>query len=147
MSYVSWHICGYGICVSDIEDLSVERLEKLIAMAPIFQKDVQEWLTEREITEPTVEDYLEYAYDQDLHLGLAPILQEVILEAENVDLVACNDFYNAEYLLCCPSYPWSHTEYRQLPTEEAADELFRKYVSVLTDQEIETDYRSVENGG
>ena len=32
-------------------------------------------------------------------------------------------------------------------TEEAVAGLFRKYVSILTDEAIEIDYQSVENGG
>lgn len=32
-------------------------------------------------------------------------------------------------------------------TEEAVEELFRKYISVLTDIPIEIDYQYVENGG
>ena len=34
MSYSEWHTYGYGICVSDITDESVERLQKLISLAP-----------------------------------------------------------------------------------------------------------------
>lgn len=30
MSYQTWHTCGYGICVSDITDVSLERLQMQI---------------------------------------------------------------------------------------------------------------------
>lgn len=76
MSYSEWHTYGYGICVSDITDESVERLQKLISLAPEYQKKIQEWLDESEISEPAYEDYLEF--DQDYMLGLATILKEVI---------------------------------------------------------------------
>ena len=51
------------------------------AKAPKYQKDVQGWLEEHDISEPTVDDYLEF--DQDYCLGLASILKEVIFEAEH----------------------------------------------------------------
>lgn len=145
MSYASWHTYGYGICVSDIQEQSVERLQKLISLAPGFQRNVQEWLDDCEITEPTYEDYLEF--DQDFNLGLATILKEVILETEGVELVACDSYDSKDYLLYGPSYPWYQSGKKQLMTEEEAARLFQKYVSVLTDKEIDVDYQSVENGG
>lgn len=145
MSYISWHTYGYGICVSDIKEQSLERLQKLISMAPKFQKKIQEWLEDCEITDPTYEDYLEF--DQDYMLGLATILKEVILETEDVDLVACNSYDDTEYLLYAPEYPWNQGSHRRLMTEEAVEALFQKYVSILTDEAIEVDYQSVENGG
>ena len=30
MSYTSWHTYGYGICVSDIKEASLERFQKLL---------------------------------------------------------------------------------------------------------------------
>ncbi len=145
MSYTSWHTYGYGICVSDITEPSVERLQKLLAMAPVLEKNIREWLDECGISEPDYEDYMEY--DQDFRLGLATILKEVILEAENVRLEACDSFEGKDYLLFCPDYPWNWNNQKQLMTEEAVDELFRKYIPVLTDIPIEIDYQSVENGG
>ena len=80
-------------------------------------------------------------------LGLATILKEVILEAEDIDLVACDSHDGTDYLLYVPDYPWNIGKHRQLMTEEAVAGLFRKYVSILTDEAIEIDYQSVENGG
>lgn len=145
MSYETWHTYGYGICVSDIAEVPVERLQTLLALAPVFNTKVQEWLKECEISAPFFEDYLEF--DQDYRLGLATILREVILEAENVDLNACDDFDGKDYLLYGACYPWSYGTQKVLMTEEAVEELFRKYLSILTDEPIEIDYQSVENGG
>lgn len=145
MSYATWHTYGYGICVSDIQEESLERLQKLISMAPEFQKKIREWLDECEIAEPTYGDYLEF--DQDYMLGLATILKEVILETEGIDLVACDSYDGEDYLLYAPTYPWNKGNCRQLMTEEDAEELFQKYVSILTDEAIEIGLQSVENGG
>lgn len=145
MSYVSWHTYGYGICVSDITDCSVERLQKLLAMAPDFQKAVQEWLDDCEITEPSYEDYMDF--DQDFRLGLATFLKETICEVEGIYLVACDSYDGKDYLLYCPSYPWYQRESKQLATEEEAEALFQKYIPILTDEPIEIGYQEVENGG
>ena len=144
MSYVSCLTYGYGICVSDITDVSIERLKKLISMAPNYQKKLQGWLDDRGISEPSYEDYLES--DQDYMLGLATVLKEVILETEDIDLEACDSHDGTEYLLYVPDYPWNQGKHRQLMTEESVVELFQKYVSILTDEVIGIDYQSVGNG-
>ena len=143
MSYTSWHTYGYGICVSDIMEESLERLQDLISRAPGYRKKIQEWLDDCGITEPAYEDYLEF--DQEYMLGLATILKEVILEAEDIDLVACDCYDGRDYLLYVPAYPWNQGKHRQLMTEESVAELLKKYVSILTDQAIEINYQSVEN--
>lgn len=145
MSYSTWHTYGYGICVDHIKEQSVERLEKLLSMAPEYQKNLHEWLKECEITEPTFEDYLEF--DQDFNLGLASILKEVIREAEQIELTACDDFDCRNYLLYESGYPWYFSKTKVLSTEEAAADLFRKYISILTDEPINIEYQGVENGG
>lgn len=144
MSYTSWHTYGYGICVSDITERSVERLQKLLAMAPYYQKMVQKWLDDREINEPSFDDYMDF--DQDFHLGLASILESVICEADGFELVSCDSYDGKVYLLYCPSYPWYQSWSKQLATEEEARALFQKYISILTDEPIAISYQSVENG-
>ena len=145
MSYTSWHTYGYGICVSDIREPSVERIQNLLAMASVLQKNIREWLDECGISDPDYDDYMEY--DQDFGLGLATILKEVILEAENIRLEACDSFEGKDYLLFCPDYPWNQTGQKQLKTEADVADIFQKYIPVLTDEPIDIDYQSVENGG
>lgn len=145
MSYQTWHTYGYGICVSDIKECTVERLENLLLMAPNYQADIRQWMGECEITEPSLEDYLDF--DQGFRLGLATLLKEVILESEGIELVACDSYDSMDYLLYCPSYPWHKNGKKLLATEEDAIALFQKYVAVLTDEEIDIGYQDVENGG
>ena len=73
----------------------------------------------------------------------------VIKEAENIRLYIADDFGCYYYLLLCPSYAWAeHTEEeKKLDTREKVDELFKRYIAILTEKEIDIDYRSVENGG
>lgn len=145
MSYQSWHIYGYSICVSKLQNVTVEKLRVLLSMAPEYQAKVENWLKESEISEPTVEDY--YDFDQDYYLGLATILKEVIQEAEHVELTACDDYDGAEYLLFEPLYPWQIREEERFLTEEKIAKLLRKYIQILSDSVLEIEYQSVENGG
>lgn len=145
MSYSTWHVYGYGVCVSDIKAVSVERLQTLIHLAPKFECKIQNWFNECEISEPSVDDYLEF--DQDYMLGLATLLKEVIEEAEGVSFTACEDCSDKLYLFYKPPYPWNLSEKEKTLTEENIAEILCKYISILTDEEILIDYDSVENGG
>ena len=49
MSYTSWHTYGYGVCLSRLECDSMERMEKLLELAPEYYKSVQNWLKEQHI--------------------------------------------------------------------------------------------------
>ena len=144
MSYSTWHTYGYGICVDHIKERSVERLEKLLSMSPEYQKDIHTWLEDCEITDPTFEDYLEF--DQDYNLGLATILKEVIREAEHIELTACDDLDCREYLIYEAGYPWFFSKTKILATEKETEDLFRKYIAILTDEPITVEYQGVENG-
>lgn len=145
MSYTSWHTYGYGICLSRLECDSMERMQKLLELAPKYHKSVQNWLKEQRIEEPEVDDILES--DQEYHLGLATILQNVIQEAEDIRFTACDDYNSEPYLLYEPSYPWNMLVQERNLTEEKLRQLLSKYVSILTDEVFEVDYCSVENGG
>ena len=143
MSYSTWHNYGYGICVDDIKEEDVGKLQELLNHAPEFHATIQRWLTEANITEPTWDDYMEF--DQDL--GLATLLQKVIEEAEGIQMTACNNFDSVAYLLYSPSYPWQLKNSERDLTEEQIVQLFGRYVRILTDIPIDVDYQSVENGG
>lgn len=145
MSFQTWHTYGYGVCVDDIKCNSVDNLKTLLSFAPNYKADINKWLVQNEIDNPTLEDY--YEYDEDWCLGLATILKEVILEAEHIDLTACDDFDGKRYLLYEPTYPWGRTKNDKAITREQLDEMFEKYVSMLTDEMPLIDYQSVENGG
>ena len=90
MSYITWHYYGFGICTDAIQTKDVERLQALLAKAPELEKEIQKWLTECGIEDPVWDDYMEY--DQDYSLGLATIMKEVILEAEGIEMTACDSY-------------------------------------------------------
>jgi len=145
MSYISWHNYGYGIRVDDIKKESLDRIQALIHLAPDYEEQVQTFFRVNKIEEPTYTDYMEV--DQDCYLGLATILREVIREAENVSFIACDDYNGVAYLLYPPSYPWHLSESERGITESRVEELLRKYVNIITDEEISIEYYAPENGG
>ena len=146
MSYHTWSVDGYGICTDDIETTK-EKIEKLLGLAPKFNEEVRNYFKGAEINSPELDDYLEY--DQDYRSGVAFLLQAVIEEAENVKLGIADDFDGEHYLLLCPAYPWASLteEEKRIDAKEKADELFKKYIKVLTDTDVNINYQSVENGG
>lgn len=144
MSYKTWTTYGYGICADEI-DTTVERIEKLLSLAPKYQSKIHKWFEESEITEPTVEDYEEF--DQDYLGGLATILQTVMQEIEGDIFTYADDYNCAHFLLYCPCYPWQLQEREKIFTEKDIDNIFRKYISILTDTPIQITYHEVENGG
>lgn len=145
MSYISWHNYGYGICTDDITERSIERLKNLLALAPEFNAQMQKWLADSEIEDPAWDDYM--GFDQDCCMELAALLKEVILEVEGLDLLACDSEDGDKYLIYEPSYPWKLSEVERSLTEERLQEMFKRYIGVLTDKPIDITYQEVENGG
>jgi len=145
MSYSTWNTNGYGVCVDKLE-FTLERLEKLISRAPEFEGELKTYFAEVGITKPSIDDYLDY--DEDYHGGIAFILKRVIKEAENIELCYADNFNCDWYLLLEPSYPWYRpSSEEKCLTEKTAKEIIRKYVAILSDQELDFDYQCVQNGG
>ena len=145
MSFVSWHTYGYGVNVSEIKCDSLERFRELLYKAPIYANDIEEWREESEIEITSVEDY--YEFDEESMLGLATIMKEVIMEAEGIEFIPCDDFEGTQYLLYGPSYPWNLSGKEKGLTEEKVKNLLTKYFSIITDNAVDVDYYEPENGG
>ena len=145
MAFVTWHNYGYGICVSELVNIPVERLRLLLEQAPSFCKEVDTWLVENGIENPTYDDYMEF--DDEYMTGLATILSRVIEEVEHIHFTACKDFDNDDFLIYMPRYPWELPDSEHDLTEERIEDILTAYVSILTDEAITIGYQSVENGG
>ncbi len=151
MSYHVWSTNGYGICTDGI-NTTEERLLQLIKMAPSFAAGYIEWAESTNgegefIEEATLEELLEWEDDYG-YVGLAPIMRAVLEEKENICFVVAENFNGVQYLLFEPFYPWSVVSPEENDaTKEGIAEILRKYVRVLTDEPIDVEYYSVENGG
>jgi len=151
MSCHCWTIDGYGICTEGIVTTK-ERLLDFVRNAPNFEKKFTQWLddaySEEELKEMEVHEIIDEYEDDRGENGLAPIMRDVINEAEDIMLTSCSGFDGDHYLLIEPSYPWSElSEKEKSLAKEAAGAIFRKYVKMLTDKDVEASYWSVENGG
>lgn len=147
MSYITWHTYGYGICVDDIKT-TAEKLLKLASMKEDVLKEVREYLDKiypngYKDEDLTLEDFNELEGGC-CESGVAFVLYEMINEI-TVDLA--DDYNGTPYILYIPSYPWYMKEEERNLTEEDVANVFRKYVSVLTDEPIVIAYYDVENGG
>lgn len=155
MSTKAYHTYGYGICVEKIKNVEKDKLLSLIRMAPEFYGEYQEWEEEWKLGEgyePDVEDILaDFVEDcaQFSTENLASILQEVIKELEGIELTACEDWNHGAYLVYEPDYPWNvkNRPKEQKLTEEGLVAIFAKYLTVVTDSELDVDYQKVEYYG
>ena len=145
MSYHTWITYGYGVRTDNIKVKSLEALQNLIALAPLAKEDFKNWFEENNIESPTIEDYYEYDDNDGCHL--AAILRMVILETEGVELTACNDFEDKDYLIYEPIYPWGLTEIDKTMTKEKIEAILHKHLSIITDNVPICDYQEAENGG
>lgn len=145
MSYCTWHNYGYGIITTKLDIDSVERIEALLSLAPDYRAEIHQWFEDCEITEPTVDDYLNF--DQDYNLGIATILRVVIQEAEKIEFLACDDCNCQRFLMYPPMYPWQIRENDRGMNQEKVEQILKKYVSIVSDTELDIDFQEAENGG
>ena len=148
MSYSTWIINGYGICIDDIET-TAEKLLKLASMNKDVLKDVREYLDEiypngYNDEDLTIDDFNELEGEY-CEKGIAYVLYQVIDSDTPIEFAY--DYYGVQYILYTPTYPWFMTDADKTLTEKVIENIFKKYVKILTDKDINIDYYSVENGG
>jgi len=137
----TYHIYGFGVELSQLGEISLDRLEQLIGMAPVLESKIKKWFNDEKIKNPTLENY--YEFDEE-NLGLPTLLKEVIFELEGVDLTACEDLNNKAFLLYESKYPWNMTPVDCFMTPERLSSLYRKYIRIISDSVYEIECHSVE---
>lgn len=145
MSWQSWHTYGYGVRITELQSVSMEKVMELVQTAPKYAEGLNEWLHDCEIDNPTLDDLIDY--DENFHIGLASLLSEVIEEREGIRLTACDDLDGHTYLLYEQTYPWRMTDLEKSLKEEDIQSLLAKYLSQITEEIIIVDYYEPENGG
>ena len=145
MSWQCWHTYGYGVNLSELGGVSFRRVVELVRTAQEYAIEFDKWLSQLDIDYPTIDDLDDF--DCDYRLGLATVLREVILELENIELTACDDFYGNRYLLFEASYPWRMSDSEKSLKEEDIKSLMVKYLSKITDETIIIGYYGPENEG
>lgn len=152
MSYKTWHTYGYGICVDDIEEIEPARLQELIDMEPAlsfdFYKLFKEWKEDDEDFDPNdIDTYIKAADDLFDYGGISGIICHVMSKVEGINFIYCDDYDATNYVLFCPRYSWNMTEKEKMLTADELNNIFGKYINILTDQTVNVNYYDVENGG
>ena len=137
----TYHIYGFGVELSQIGEVELERLEQLIGMAPVLESKIRKWFKEENINKPKLKNY--YEFDEE-NLGLPTLLKEVIFELEGIDLTACEDLNNRQYLLYESKYPWNMTTIDCFMTPERLSNLYRKYLKIISDLDFVIECHGVE---
>lgn len=137
----TYHIYGFGVELSQLGEISLDRLEQLIGMAPVLESKIKKWFNDEKIKKPTLENY--YEFDEE-NLGLPTLLKEVIFELEGIDLTACEDLNNRQYLLYESKYPWNMTTIDCFMTPERLSNLYRKYLKIISDLDFVIECHGVE---
>ncbi len=145
MSYQTWTTYGYGVCISNLHITDPKRVDKLLDYAPNYKASILKCFKEWGVKEPTMQDYEEL--DFDYSLGLATIVAKIIEEAENLELISCDNYDSDIYLVYTPNYPWNLTEKEKKLTLNDIVGVFQKYLSVLTDDTIQVEEQEITNGG
>ena len=148
MSHHCYSIDGFG---AEIKNSNVSN-EKLLAFLkkynPVFLKNY----FNREIEDISEEDFFadsvldEYENSDGFYHGAAGLLSSVIYREEKICLTSCDDFDGKQYLLFTPYYPWNK-ENTTIQSKEQVIDLISRYWKELSDEELDFDYQSVENGG
>lgn len=151
-------IHGYGISLDfgmrggseKVTPEAIERLERLINMAPKFAHDhtlatlnaMKDAFIEDEVSLSSAACDLMFAlFGDDAGMtGLSYILALVIAECENINLIAALDESCAEHLLFPKRYPWELNEREKLLTEDELIAILGKYIRVLTDCPVDINY-------
>ena len=98
------------------------------------------------ISKPNRRNYFDY--DEDYHGEIAFILQRVIKETEVIEFVYADDCNGEWYLVYTPKYPQIELPKTESQlTEEKVKKILKKYIALLTKQEIEITYHFIGNGG
>ena len=120
MSYSTWIVYGYGICVDDIET-TAEKLLELASMDKDVLKDVREYLDEvypngYKDEDLTLDDFNELEGDY-CEKGVAYVLNQII---DDIPIEFAYDYYGVQYILYTPTYPWFMTDTDKTLTKEDA---------------------------
>ena len=144
MAQEGWMYRGYGLCVEDLEINSIERLKKLLELAPKYREEFRDFFIEKGILNPDIYDYLATDDNEEEH-GFATIIKNALEEITGIRFVDCADLDGNAYILYEPQFQWMMNENERELTKEKLDEIFTKYISLITDTELEIDYITVVN--
>lgn len=154
---------GYGVAFDgycnipggSVRPASTQRILQLIHMAPDYEQEALSELnlllcdnayTGKAISELPVNVVVEWLVqdDESYCSGIAPILRDVIAEAEGIPLVAYSTENCLDYLVLAPCLPWNTSFKVKQLTQEKLDAILHKYMSIITDDPYQIDLYSFD---
>lgn len=127
---------GFGIFFNSNRECNTtpNRIRKLLALAPEFQKEVKEifedWDVDYENAE--VDDFAEI--EQDFRLGIPYLLARVINERYDTEFMSAQKGEDCiPCLLMCQQMPWTMSDFEKTLTEEKLTNIILEYCQILYD--------------
>lgn len=141
---------GFGVAITEqkIVPKSAKALLELIAMAPAYNEsccvELAEYAKDRlepgqslcDLSVQEILDTLNCFNNPQVSRTVAHILEEVIQEAEEIEMDAVvDDYTDDEYLVFIPKYPWKMTRNEYDMTDITLTDTIAKYIAVISDIE------------
>lgn len=139
---------GYGLMTDD-RWATVDNIFALLEAAPAYKAevmpDIQLWLDDEGIKDirkdidprTAVNELLSILQDETGEEGIHVVLARVIDEVEGIELVATSYDESFPFLVLDIRAPWNLPCKVKNLTQAQMDQTFRKYISMLTDEEVE----------
>lgn len=144
---------GHGIATDEIENTDIDRVKKLLAMAPGIYEELSPIFDEieedcdgdaNEFASQLADEWCSKEFGDMGSAGYASLLAGVINECEGIRMVSMTDNTAYAYLIMPERAPWQFNHKEKSLTEEGLFTIIRKYVNVLTDDVLTIEYRSIE---
>ena len=120
----------YGICIVDIEHLKLDGIIELLKTVDIYK----ECMEDCDDDESYIFDWIEN-YDSNGRFGLGALLYDVITQKEkfNIDI---DDPNGIVFIGLAGDAPWNFNKSTKNITEEDYNQMLRRYVNLITDDEL-----------
>ena len=136
-------LIGYGI---DINEHDTDNFPGIIKFVKKYTPDVyNDMLEDTCIEDDGSEDSLEAAldwlecYENDGEEGLHAYLAFVMSKEENIAFESYDDKYRGRYIFICAEMSWDYGEKLRAVTKDEVNEMFRKYISQISEKEYTPD--------
>lgn len=121
----------YGICIDDIMNIKKDGIIELLKILDIYQ----ECMNDCEDNDDYILDWVEN-YESMGYFGLGALLYDVMTTKELCD-INIDDPNGNVFLGLSATYPWNYNSVTRNMSEEDFNEILRKYICLITDDELE----------
>jgi len=137
---------GYGVCIDYIKEHKLDKLTCLIKtkFAEMY-KIITEDTPENELTLEDIMEWIGIYEGNNGGDGLNGMLADIIVKETGISINAVSDDNGFDYLLLWESTPWGFNEKTRALTEDEFCNIIRKYINMVTDEELEVKLWPIES--